>query len=148
MLSAFMNDSMFTVAQAAGVPVTGAPSISTPPSGAPAKTTATTTTPNGGSHAQQPDMSSTLSSFALPVLMIVVFYFLLIRPQQKREKEKRRQLNAMEKGDRVLTAGGIYGTIVGIKHEENLAIVKIADDVKVEVAISTLSGVISKDKKA
>lgn len=89
-------------------------------------------------------MSSALSSFALPVLMIVVFYFLLIRPQQKREKEKRKQLSAMEKGDRVLTAGGIYGTIVGVKQEENMAIVKIADDVKVEVAISTLNGVIGK----
>lgn len=89
-------------------------------------------------------MSSALSSFALPVLMIVVFYFLLIRPQQKREKEKRKQLSAMEKGDRVLTAGGIYGTVVGVKQEENLAIVKIADDVKVEVAISTLNGVIGK----
>ncbi len=93
-------------------------------------------------------MSSALSSFALPVLMIVVFYFLLIRPQQKREKEKQKQLKAMEKGDRVLTAGGIYGTVVGVKPEENLAIIKIADDVKVEVAISTLNGVINKASAA
>ncbi|HRP69507.1 MAG TPA: preprotein translocase subunit YajC [Turneriella sp.] len=142
-----MNEAMFTIAQAASVPVTGAPAVS---AAAPAKaaTTATTSAPASTANQPQPDMSSTLSSFALPVLMIVVFYFLLIRPQQKREKEKRKQLNAMQKGDRVLTAGGIYGTIVGVKQEENLAIVKIADDVKVEVAISTLSGVVTKDQNS
>jgi preprotein translocase subunit YajC len=137
-----MNDILYTIAQAAPVPVT------TPGGAAPAApaaagtTTAVTSAP--GKTAPQGDASSMVSSFALPVLMIVVFYFLLIRPQQKREKEKQKQLKAMEKGDRVLTAGGIYGTVVGVKPEENLAIVKIADDVKVEVAISTLNGVINK----
>jgi preprotein translocase subunit YajC len=85
-----------------------------------------------------------ISSFALPVLMIVVFYFLLIRPQQKREKDRQKQLKALEKGDRVLTRGGIFGTVVGVKGEENIAIVKISDDVKVEVAISTLDNVVTK----
>lgn len=89
-------------------------------------------------------MSSALSSFALPVLMIVIFYFLLIRPQQKREKERQKQLKGIEKGDRVLTRGGIFGTVVGVKQEENIAIVKIADEVKVEVAISTLDTVVNK----
>jgi preprotein translocase subunit YajC len=143
-----MKDLMYTIAQAAPVPVTtpggGAPATA-PRVPVPAAGGATTT---GIAPAAKPapaaDMSSAISSFGLPVLMIVVFYFLLIRPQQKREKEKKKQLSAMEKGDRVLTAGGIYGTIIGVKHEENLAIVKIADDVKVEVAISTLNGVINK----
>ncbi|MBX3723487.1 MAG: preprotein translocase subunit YajC [Turneriella sp.] len=139
-----MNDTLFTVAQAAPVPVT-TPGVTAPAAGAAPATSATTAAPaTGAKPAQQGDMSSALSSFALPVLMIVVFYFLLIRPQQKREKEKQKQLKAMEKGDRVLTAGGIYGTVVGVKPEENLAIIKIADDVKVEVAISTLNGVIGK----
>jgi len=142
-----MTESMYTIAQAAPVPVTtpGAAAPAAVPGATPAPAGATTsTTGTAAKPAPQGDMSSALSSFALPVLMIVVFYFLLIRPQQKREKEKRKQLSAMEKGDRVLTAGGIYGTVVGVKAEENLAIVKIADDVKVEVAISTLNGVIGK----
>ena len=142
-----MNETMFTIAQAAPVPVTtpgGAPAAA-PGTAAPAAGATTTAAPGTAAKpAQGGDMSSALSSFALPVLMIVVFYFLLIRPQQKREKEKQKQLKAMEKGDRVLTAGGIYGTVVGVKPEENLAIIKIADDVKVEVAISTLNGVINK----
>lgn len=89
-------------------------------------------------------MGGALSSFALPVLMIVIFYFLLIRPQQKREKERQKLLKGLEKGDRVLTRGGIFGTVVGVKADENIAIVKIADDVKVEVAISTIDTVVNK----
>lgn len=137
-----------TIAQAAPVPVT------TPGGGAPATVSgATTPAPGGATTAsttpaakpsQQGDMSSAISSFGLPVLMIVVFYFLLIRPQQKREKEKKKQLNAMEKGDRVLTAGGIYGNVVTVKHEENLAVIEIADNVRVKVAVSSLTGVIEK----
>lgn len=73
----------------------------------------------------------------------VVFYFLLIRPQQKREKERQKQLKALEKGDKVLTRGGIFGTIVGLKPEENVAMVKIADDVK-ESLIATLENVVNK----
>lgn len=120
----------------------GAPAVAAPPA---AGTNAATAVPAGAKPAaQQSDMSSALSSFALPVLMIVVFYFLLIRPQQKREKERQKQLKALEKGDKVLTRGGIFGTIVGLKPEENVAIVKIADDVKVEVSIATLENVVNK----
>lgn len=137
-----MNEVLYSVAQAAPVPVT------TPGAApAPAAAGATATVAPAGKPAaapQQPDMSSALSSFALPVLMIVIFYFLLIRPQQKREKERQKLLKGIEKGDRVLTRGGIFGTVVGVKQEENIAIVKIADEVKVEVAISTLETVVNK----
>lgn len=142
-----MNEANYLIAQAANIPVATPGAAHAPTAVAPAAAgTAVPSPPK--SAAAQPDSMSALSSFALPVLMIVVFYFLLIRPQQKREKEKQKQLKALEKGDRVLTSGGIYGTIIGIKQEENLAIVKIADDVKVEVAISTLSGVVNKGAAA
>lgn len=136
------------LAQAAPVPVitpgaTAAPATTAAPAAAGSQTT-TATTGAPAKPGQQPEMSSALSSFALPVIMIVVFYFLLIRPQQKKEKERQKLLKGIGKGDRVLTRGGIYGTVVGIKAEENLAIVKIADEVKVEVAISTLDTVINK----
>ncbi len=137
-----MNEVLYTVTQAAPVPVTTPGAAPAPAAaGAPA-----TVTPAGkpATAAQQPDMGSALSSFALPVLMIVIFYFLLIRPQQKREKERQKLLKGIEKGDRVLTRGGIFGTVVGVKHEDNIAIVKIADEVKVEVAISTIDTVVNK----
>lgn len=140
-----MTEPLFTISQAAPVPVITPGSATTAPAAPAAGTTATTAAPAGAKPAAaQSDMSSALSSFALPVLMIVVFYFLLIRPQQKREKERQKQLKALEKGDKVLTRGGIFGTIVGLKPEENVAIVKIADDVKVEVSIATLENVVNK----
>jgi len=67
-------------------------------------------------------------------LLIGIMYFFFLRPQSKRQKEHRTMLQALKKGDRVLTAGGIYGTIVGEKEKENVIIIKIADNVKIEVA--------------
>jgi preprotein translocase subunit YajC len=138
-----MSELLFTVAQAVPVPVTQ-PGAAAPAGAAPSAGTTATVGAAPKAAAGQPDTSSMISSFALPVLMIVVFYFLLIRPQQKREKDRQKQLKALEKGDRVLTRGGIFGTVVGVKGEENIAIVKISDDVKVEVAISTLDNVVTK----
>lgn len=75
------------------------------------------------------------------VAILVIMYFLLIRPQAKRQKEQRTMLNKLEKGDKVLTAGGIIGTIVGIKEKENLLIVKIADNVKVDMTRNAVAQV-------
>ena len=61
------------------------------------------------------------------ILIFAVFYFLLIRPQQKRAKEHQQMLNNLKKGDKILTSGGIYGTIVGIKG--NTLEVEIAEEV-------------------
>ena len=56
-----------------------------------------------------------LGSFIPLILIFVVFYFLLIRPQQKKEKERKSMINALKKGDQVVTTGGIYGTVITIK---------------------------------
>lgn len=63
--------------------------------------------------------------------IFAIFYFLLIRPQQKQRRERERMLSALKKGDRVVTTGGLHGTIVGLN--EHSVILKIADQVKVEV---------------
>ncbi len=76
------------------------------------------------------------------VLMIVIFYFLLIRPQQKREKERRAMISSIQKGDKVLTVGGVYGTVSSIK-DENVVILKIADGTKVEFARSSIQSKVS-----
>lgn len=56
--------------------------------------------------------------FLLPMLLIfVIFYFLLIRPQTKRQKELEAMLKALDKGDRIVTAGGLHGTVVGVTDE-------------------------------
>ncbi len=71
------------------------------------------------------------------VLMIIIFYFLLIRPQQKKEKERKQMINEIKEGDKVLTVGGIYGIVSGIK-DDNTIILKIANNTKVEFARSSI----------
>lgn len=72
------------------------------------------------------------------VVMLGIFYFLLIAPMRKRQKQQDQMIADLETGDRVLTSGGIYGTIVGIKDDR--LTVRIADQVKIEVAKSSVSG--------
>jgi preprotein translocase subunit YajC len=80
----------------------------------------------------------------MPLLLIfVVFYFLLIRPQQKKMKAHRDMVSALKRGDRVLTAGGIIGTVVKVE-DDNTLLVDIAKDVRVRVARSTISEVLTK----
>ncbi|MBI5788287.1 MAG: preprotein translocase subunit YajC [Candidatus Schekmanbacteria bacterium] len=77
-------------------------------------------------------MLQTVMQFVPLILIFVVFYFLLIRPQQKKQKEAREMLDALKKGDKVITSGGIYGEIESIK--DNIVSLKIADKVKIDVA--------------
>jgi preprotein translocase subunit YajC len=80
----------------------------------------------------------------MPLLLIfVVFYFLLIRPQQKKMKVHRDMVGALKRGDRVLTAGGIIGTVVKVEDDSTL-LVDIAKDVRVRVARGTISEVLTK----
>ena len=72
------------------------------------------------------------------VIMLGIFYFLLIAPMRKRQKQQEQMIAELKTGDHVVTAGGIYGTIVGIK-EDRLTL-RIADQVKVEVTKSSISG--------
>jgi len=84
----------------------------------------------------------------MPLLLIfVVFYFLLIRPQQKKMKMQKAMLGALRRGDRVLTGGGIFGTISKIKSDTEVQ-VEIADGIKVIVARDTISTVMAKTEAA
>jgi preprotein translocase subunit YajC len=77
---------------------------------------------------------SALESMLVPMLlMIVPLYFLLIRPEQKRRKEHEALLKSIEKGDRVVTAGGIRGTVVGVTDEVLTLEIGKGSSVKIEV---------------
>jgi preprotein translocase subunit YajC len=67
------------------------------------------------------------------VLIFVVFYFLLIRPQQQKMKTHRSMIDAIKRGDKVVTSGGIVGQVIKVEEGKNTAIVEIAKDVRVEV---------------
>ena len=76
------------------------------------------------------------------VLFFVVFYFLLIRPQQKKQKQHRALLESLRRGDKVVTSGGIIGTIT--KASETELTLEIADGVKVRAMRSMVSDVMAK----
>jgi preprotein translocase subunit YajC len=90
-----------------------------------------------------PTTQSTLMQFAPLFAIFAVFWFLLIRPQQKKMKELQTALSALRRGDKVVTAGGILGTITKVEDGDMLT-VEIADNVKVRVLRSTISSVQSK----
>ena len=69
--------------------------------------------------------------------MFLIFYFLMIRPQQKQAKEHQQMLENLKKGDRVLTTGGVYGTIVGFRGND--LELKLAENVKVLIARSAIT---------
>jgi preprotein translocase subunit YajC len=74
------------------------------------------------------------------ILMIVVVWFLLIRPQRKRQKEQQAMISAMTKGDRVVTSSGIIGTVVGMNEKDNIVVLKVSDETKIEFLKSSISG--------
>ena len=80
------------------------------------------------------------SSFIPLIVIFGIFYFLVIRPQQKRAKDHEAQLKALKKDDKIITTGGIYGTITAVR--EGILEVKIADNVKVQLARSAVSDLV------
>jgi preprotein translocase subunit YajC len=76
------------------------------------------------------------------VLIFVVFYFLLILPQQRRQKKHQKLLEALDKGDRIITSSGIHGTIANVK--ERTVMVVVSDGVKIEIEKSHISGKMEK----
>ena len=79
------------------------------------------------------------------VLIFVVFYFLLIRPQQKRAKNHRNMLAAVVRGDKIVTGGGIIGTVTKVVNDEELA-VEIAEGIKIRVQRGLIASVQSKSQ--
>ena len=88
--------------------------------------------------AQQTGSSASNWTFwVMMILIFVVFYFFMIRPQTKRQKELQQKRDALKKGDKVVTAGGIYGEIKDI--QENAFVVSIAKDVTIKVDKSSVT---------
>ncbi len=101
--------------------------------GSTASTASSSTASSAGS------MWTTLITFGL---IILIFYFLMIRPQKKRDKEARDMLAAMKKGDKVVTIGGIRGTVAVVK--ESTVIIKVDDNTRIEFSKNAISQVLDK----
>src|SRR6478609_3447279 len=90
---------------------------------------------------------SALIQFLPLVLIFIVFYFLLIRPQQKKQKEHRAMLDALRRGDRIVTGGGFFGTVSKVVSPEEVE-VDLAPNVRVRVLRSTITSVLAKPDPA
>jgi preprotein translocase subunit YajC len=90
------------------------------------------------SGAAHPAQQSGLMGFLPIILMFVILYVLLIRPQQKRQKDVMKMRAEIQKNDKIVTNGGIIGTIYSIKGDT--VVLKVADNVKIEVRKSAIAG--------
>ncbi len=97
--------------------------------------------PQGGQQ-QGGSMISTLIMFAA---IFAIFYFMIIRPQQKKAKEREAMINALKKGDKIITTGGIHGTIAGL--DDKTVLLDVGNNNKIKIEKSAIGQVISnKDK--
>jgi preprotein translocase subunit YajC len=94
---------------------------------------------------EAPTGGSAIVSFLPLVAIIAIFYFLIIRPQNKKQKETQKMLSALKKGDKIVTIGGVHGTIQNVK--ESSVIVRVDDNVKLEFSRSAISSVESQAKE-
>lgn len=81
-----------------------------------------------------------IEMFIMMGLMIALMYLLLIRPQRKKQKEHEQLLNELKKGDKVVTSGGMFGTIFALDDERKVVVLKVGGDVKIEVLKSSVAG--------
>jgi preprotein translocase subunit YajC len=95
--------------------------------------------PNGGALAAVVQAQPSGIALFLPLILImVIFYFLMILPAQRRQKKVTEMLKALKTGDKVITNGGIYGTIVGL--EDDAVQLRVAEQVKMKVSRSAIAG--------
>jgi len=85
---------------------------------------------------------SMMTTFVTFGLIIVIFYFLIIRPQRKKDKETKEMLSSIKKGDKVVSIGGIHGTVVAVK--ETTVVVKVDDNTRMEFSRNAISSIINR----
>lgn len=98
----------------------------------------------GGAGGAQAGGGSMFGMIGYMVIFFGLFYFLMIRPQMRREKERKKMISEMKTGDRVLFCGGLLGTVTNVK--DQVLVIKIADNVKVEAARGAVLRVLSPDE--
>ena len=85
------------------------------------------------------------SGLIMMVAIFAIFYFILIRPQQKKMKEHKKMVEELKKGDEIITAGGMYGTVEGVTPET--LTIKIAEGTKVKITRSSVAAVVTEKEK-
>jgi preprotein translocase subunit YajC len=102
--------------------------------------------PTGMALFAQAAQPSGITLFLPLVLIMVIFYFLMIMPAQRRQKKVNEMLKNLKNGDKVVTSGGIYGTIVGL--EGDAIQLRIAEQVKIKISRSAIAGLQLESKES
>ena len=97
----------------------------------------------GGDQASRP---GGINPLILIAGMVAIFWFLIIAPQRKRDRERRQMLETLNKGNRVVTAGGVHGTVVSLSDDEVIVKVDPARDVTLKVSRSSISRIMAEEK--
>ena len=87
-----------------------------------------------------------VAAFLPFILIMFIIYFLMIRPQTKRQKEKEKMRSNIKKGDKVITMGGIYGTVQGIKDNNRKTVIKVDNNTNITINTTAIAGLADKVK--
>ncbi len=99
-----------------------------------------------GAPGGQAGQAGGIAGFLPIIILFAIFYFLLIRPQQKKAKEHKAMIDNLKTGNRVVTSGGIFGTIVSL--DDTAVGLEIAEKVKIKVARSNIAGLVNGNEAA
>jgi len=86
-----------------------------------------------------------LHMVSILAITIGIFYFMIIRPQQRKQKETQQMLESIRKGDRVLTSGGVYGTVIGAPGKDDVVVLRVAENVKMEFSKQAIVQVVERE---
>lgn len=93
----------------------------------------------GGTGGGEQGGGSLLATWGMLIPLFLIMYLLLIRPQRKRQKEHDKLLKELKKGDRVVTSSGMFGTVFAINEEKNIVVLRLTEEVKVEILKSAIA---------
>ena len=89
--------------------------------------------------------NSGIGQFIPLILIFVIFYFFLIRPQQKKVKEHKLMVDGLKRGDKVVTSGGIVGTVERVMEDDRIEVI-LGENVKVQIIKSTITSLLKKEE--
>jgi preprotein translocase subunit YajC len=97
---------------------------------------------------QTPSATNPLLQFAPIIVIFAIFYFLLFMPMQRQKKQQQKMLSGLKVGDRVLTNGGIVGTIVSVNEDDTITVRVKPDGVKLQMARGSVSSLVKEETKS
>lgn len=89
---------------------------------------------------QGDDLLGSIGPFVPFLAMAAIFYLLILRPQQKKQKEQKAMLEGLQKGDNIVTVGGIHGKIISVKNKNRVLVVQVDNNTKLEIERSAVQG--------